>query len=316
MVGISRSIFWLFLILSSINVLICKLDISSLSKKRILSEVREIFRDKISIDIPFNTSDEIGIRLSPLKKNILEWHFSFTGVEGTFFDGGLYHGKIVLHPEYPQKAPIISLLTPNGRWEINKAICLSASAYHQESWDPNWNLRTLVMSIRNFMTTQPREIGGISSTPQDKVLLATRSRTWTCKGCGTNHARIYPLTDNINDNNHDNSNSNSNNNCVLNSSLIEIDRILEAIERESSTGGMRTAGTGTCTTGSTDTRRTRLLRLNKKVTTLSKKRNKTVSRIQVYKQKLFLTLMLSSLMILCLKFLNPLNRYFTDFILE
>ena len=35
------------------------------------------------------------------------------------------HGKVLLDPEYPQKAPVICLLTPNGRWDINKPICLS-----------------------------------------------------------------------------------------------------------------------------------------------------------------------------------------------
>ena len=35
------------------------------------------------------------------------------------------HGRIQLDPDYPRKAPIISLLTPSGRWDVNKPICLS-----------------------------------------------------------------------------------------------------------------------------------------------------------------------------------------------
>lgn len=60
-----------------------------------------------------------------MKKNLLEWHFSFTGIEGSNFEQGVYHGKIRLHPEYPQKAPAISISTPSGRWEVNADICLS-----------------------------------------------------------------------------------------------------------------------------------------------------------------------------------------------
>lgn len=65
------------------------------------------------------------MRLSPLRNNLLEWHFSFTGIEGSSFDGGVYHGKIILDPKYPQKAPEICMLTPSGRWKIGEFICLS-----------------------------------------------------------------------------------------------------------------------------------------------------------------------------------------------
>lgn len=101
---------------------------NALGKTRILSEIRDIYRNKISIDQPFNlTNDEIGIRLSPMKGNLLEFHFSFTGIEGSSYDGGIYHGRILLHPDYPRKAPAISVLTPTGRWECGKDICLSGT---------------------------------------------------------------------------------------------------------------------------------------------------------------------------------------------
>ena len=101
---------------------------NTLGKTRILSEIRDIYRNKISTDQPFNTTnEEIGIRLSPMKGNLLEFHFSFTGTEGTSYDGGIYHGRILLHPDYPRKAPAISVLTPTGRWECGKDICLSGT---------------------------------------------------------------------------------------------------------------------------------------------------------------------------------------------
>ena len=99
---------------------------NTLGKTRIMSEIRDIYKSKISADQPFNlTNDEIGIRLSPMKGNLLEFHFSFTGIEGTSYSGGIYHGRILLHPDYPRKAPAISVLTPTGRWECGKDICLS-----------------------------------------------------------------------------------------------------------------------------------------------------------------------------------------------
>lgn len=181
--------------------------ISALTIRRITSELKDLTNLGISIDIPFNnTKDECGVRLSPLKSNLLEWHFSFTGVEGSSYEGGVYHGKIRLHQEYPRMAPKICLLTPSGRWEVEKDICLSgnkitiefnqifitvlASAHHQETWNPNWNLRTLVMSLRGFMTTQPREIGSISTTLNEQIALAKMSKYWYCKTCKVSHSRL------------------------------------------------------------------------------------------------------------------------------
>jgi ubiquitin-protein ligase len=104
---------------------------SSLGKTRILSEIRDIYNNKISTNQPFNTTDdEIGIRLSPMKGNFLEFHFSFTGTEGSSYSGGIYHGRILLHPDYPRKAPAISVLTPTGRWECGKDICLSGTTLY------------------------------------------------------------------------------------------------------------------------------------------------------------------------------------------
>lgn len=102
---------------------------SSLSSKRIVSEWKDINNAGIALSVPFNTTglEDCGIRLSPMKNNLLEWHFSFTGMEGTAFDGGIYHGKILLHPDYPRKAPVICVTTPSGRWEINVPICLSGN---------------------------------------------------------------------------------------------------------------------------------------------------------------------------------------------
>jgi ubiquitin-protein ligase len=166
--------------------------ISMVSKKRILTELRDITSSSLTFATPFNTSDkdECGIRLSPMKRNLLEWHFSFTGMEQSVFEGGVYHGRIILHPDYPNRAPSISILTPNGRWEVNKDICLSATSYHQETWDSNWNLRTLVLSLRNFMITQPREIGSISSTPAKQLALAQHSRMYDCPICKASHSSL------------------------------------------------------------------------------------------------------------------------------
>lgn len=63
-----------------------------LTQRRLLSELRDIKKHKLSMEHPFNTSssDECGIRLLPVRKNLLEWHFSFTGVNGSQYEDGKY----------------------------------------------------------------------------------------------------------------------------------------------------------------------------------------------------------------------------------
>lgn len=47
----------------------------------------------------------------PLDDNLFEWHFTVHGSPDTEYSGGVYHGRIILPPEYPMKPPNIILLT-------------------------------------------------------------------------------------------------------------------------------------------------------------------------------------------------------------
>jgi ubiquitin-conjugating enzyme E2 J1 len=37
-------------------------------------------------------------------------------------------------------------MTPNGRFEANREICLSISGHHEETWQPAWGIRTAVVA--------------------------------------------------------------------------------------------------------------------------------------------------------------------------
>lgn len=71
-----------------------------------------------------------------------------TGPSGSDFDGGIYHGRILLSSEYPFKPPNIIFLTKNGRFEVDTKICLSISAYHPEHWQvPSAGIHTTHIAI-------------------------------------------------------------------------------------------------------------------------------------------------------------------------
>lgn len=121
----------------------------------------------------------------PLEDNIFEWHFTVRGAAETDFADGLYHGRIVLPNDYPMKPPSIILLTPNGRFEVNKKICLSISGYHPETWQPCWSIRTVLLAIISFMPTKSEgAIGSLDYSTQERQKLAARSHRWTCPQCG------------------------------------------------------------------------------------------------------------------------------------
>ncbi|CAH4038072.1 ubiquitin-conjugating enzyme E2 J1-like [Pieris brassicae] len=126
----------------------------------------------------------------PLEDNLFEWHFTVRGPPGTDFEGGIYHGRILLPKEYPMHPPHIILLTPNGRFEVNKKICLSISGYHPETWQPSWSIRTALLALIAFMPS-PAEgtIGALDYSPAERKTLAKKSASWACAKCG----EIAPL---------------------------------------------------------------------------------------------------------------------------
>lgn len=64
---------------------------------------------------------------------------------------------------------------PNGRFEVNKKICLSISGYHPETWQPSWSIRTALLALIAFMPTPGNgTIGSLDYTPEERQKLAKR----------------------------------------------------------------------------------------------------------------------------------------------
>lgn len=153
------------------------------TSKRILAEAKELSR----------AHGADGIVAGPLEDDMYTWHFTMSGPDGTPFEGGLYHGKIQLRYNYPFAPPDLAFFTPNGRWETNKAICLTFTGYHIESWQPAWGVRTALLAVQALMSSEDTDnlgIGSIRSPPYECQRLAQRSREWTCTDCGKSNADI------------------------------------------------------------------------------------------------------------------------------
>lgn len=115
---------------------------------------------------------------------MFEWHFTIRGADDTDFAGGIYHGRILLPPEYPFKPPNIVFLTPSGRFETGVKVCLSFSAHHPELWQPAWGIRLILEAIISFLPT-PADgaLGALDWTPAERKKLAKESVKFRCLTC-------------------------------------------------------------------------------------------------------------------------------------
>ena len=90
---------------------------------------------------------------APLEDNLFEWHFTVRGPGETEFEGGIYHGRIIVPPEYPMKPPDIILLTASLFCGIAVLMC-------KLNYDVRFSLMVGLRSVRRsafpYPVTTPR----------------------------------------------------------------------------------------------------------------------------------------------------------------
>ncbi|CAL4162816.1 unnamed protein product [Meganyctiphanes norvegica] len=117
----------------------------------------------------------------PLDDNILEWHYVVQGPEETPYIGGYYHGKVIFPDTFPFKPPEIQMITPSGRFQINRAICLSMSSFHPETWNPAWTVGAILKGLQSFMMEDTNAVGTVQSSDEEKKRLAKESLNFNLK---------------------------------------------------------------------------------------------------------------------------------------
>jgi ubiquitin-conjugating enzyme E2 J1 len=61
----------------------------------------------------------------------------------------------------------------NGRFEVGTKICLSISAYHEETWQPAWGIRTMLEAIISFLPSEGAgAIGALDWSKEERAKLA------------------------------------------------------------------------------------------------------------------------------------------------
>ena len=131
--------------------------------KRIQKEYCNLLKDPIE-----------NIIILPNPDNIYEWHYIILGTE-TPYKNGQYYGILTLPNEYPYKAPRIIMKTPNGRFKPDTRLCFSMSDYHQETWNPNWNIRTIMIGFYSFMLEESQTEGSLETSYDERIKYAINS---------------------------------------------------------------------------------------------------------------------------------------------
>ncbi|KAJ5811561.1 hypothetical protein N7474_007862 [Penicillium riverlandense] len=150
---------------------------TSPSTKRLLKESTDLHKHPSPYFTAHPTSES----------NLHDWHFTLAGPPSPSpYASGLYHGRITFPAAYPLRPPSFRFLTPSGRFEVNREICLSISGHHEETWQPAWGVRTALLAIRSeiFSSEAKGQVGGMEGNEALRRDYARLSRGWCCRECG------------------------------------------------------------------------------------------------------------------------------------
>lgn len=125
------------------------------------------------------------ISLAKSRRKPLLLHFAFYGFpDGSPYHGGCYHGTLTPPREYPYRPPEVRMLTENGRFEVDKSICTTFSAWHPEEWSPACTAAILLEALLvYFEDSNEHGIGSLLDvSARVRAELASASRAANLRG--------------------------------------------------------------------------------------------------------------------------------------
>lgn len=122
------------------------------------------------------------------------WHYILTGPPKTPYENGQYWGTLIFPPTYPFAPPAIRMHTPSGRFQPSTRLCLSISDFHPKSFNPTWEVSTILMGLLSFMTSDEMTTGSVHATEAERRWAAARTRWWNSTGGGTHKRPVSGVT--------------------------------------------------------------------------------------------------------------------------
>lgn len=140
-----------------------------------------------------NDKDDSCRIFLPSKDNLLEIHFSIRGPVASIYEGGVYHGRILLDYRHPFKPPHIQLITKSGRFVPYTNICFSLTAFHPESWSPAVRFHDLAIGLQSLFDEPNEQAVGMIFRPDKEEVERCRvaSATYYCPHCKISHEHLF-----------------------------------------------------------------------------------------------------------------------------
>jgi ubiquitin-conjugating enzyme E2 J2 len=154
---------------------------SDLCTRRLTKELSALRKDPIRSP---------KITVAPNEANILEMHYVIEGSKKTPYEGGIYHGKIIFPKDYPLKPPSVMMVTPSGRFQPSRRLCLSMSDFHPETWNPMWSVSTILTGLYSFMIETAPTLGSVETTTSQKQRFARQSLEFNVRD--PNFRKLFP----------------------------------------------------------------------------------------------------------------------------
>ena len=110
--------------------------------------------------------------------------------DDTPYSKGCYHGKILFPSTYPHAPPAIVMVTPSGRLETGKRLCLSMTDFHPESWNPAWSVETILVGLLSFFTSDEKGYGAVQAPEEHRRKLAAES--WQVNAASSTFTALFP----------------------------------------------------------------------------------------------------------------------------
>jgi ubiquitin-conjugating enzyme E2 J2 len=83
--------------------------------------------------------------------------------------------------------------TPSGRFQPSTRLCLSISDFHPKSFNPAWEVSTILIGLLSFMTSEEMTTGSVGATEAERKWAAGRTRWWNSTGGGSSTRTIPSL---------------------------------------------------------------------------------------------------------------------------
>ena len=127
---------------------------SSTLSKRIMSEIRELIKDKFD-------NGELDIFVKSDENDITNMYILIIGTKNTPYYGGFYYFKVKYPTSYPNDPPKVTFFSSDGHIRfnpnlyVNGKVCLSIlNTWDGPSWTPCYTIKSVILSIQSMVMNE------------------------------------------------------------------------------------------------------------------------------------------------------------------